>query len=61
MPGNPKDSPWRSTPRARRKRKGIEIMLSDEARTRLDRLAPDGKRSQFIEDLIMAVPLPKKK
>lgn len=39
MPGNPKDSPWRSTPRSKRKRKPLAITLSDDARLRLDALA----------------------
>ena len=51
--GNPKGSPWRSTPRDKRHRKPITLTLSDEARERLDELAPDGTRSAFVEDLIM--------
>ena len=61
MPGNPKGSKWRSTPRVARKRKGIEVMLSDEARARLDLLASAGARSSFIERLILDHPLPKEK
>ena len=59
MTGNPKDSPWRSTSQAMRKRKAVAITLSDEARERLELLAPDGTRSAFIERLILDHPIPK--
>ncbi len=58
MPGNPKDSPWRSTPQDKRKRKRIELTLSAEARERLEVLAPGGLRSAFVEGLILSCPLP---
>ena len=59
MPGNPKDSEWFSTPKERRKRKGIEITISDDALERLTKLADDRKvsRSVLVEALIMATPL----
>lgn len=63
MPGNPKDSEWYSTPKERRKRKGIEVTLPDEVRDRLDALA-DARglsRSAVIEQLVMAAPLSKTK
>ncbi|MEJ7728246.1 MAG: ribbon-helix-helix domain-containing protein [Polyangiaceae bacterium] len=54
MPGNPKDSEWYSTPRAARKRRGIELTLPPECIERLDRLAKAaGKsRSEVVEALI---------
>lgn len=61
MSGNPKGSPWRSTPREKRKRKGMEIMLSDEARAKLDELAGPGMRSAWIEAVIMAAQKPSTK
>ncbi len=54
MPSNPKTSKWFSAARTKRKRKGIEIMLSDEARGALDEMAPRGLRSTFIERLILS-------
>jgi hypothetical protein len=51
--GNPKQSKWYATPRDARKRKKIEISLSDEAREKLDRLAAGGHRSPVIERLIL--------
>ena len=61
MSGNPKDSPWRSTPQRLRKRKSIVFTISDEARERLKLLAPEGTRSAFVERLILDHPLPKGK
>ena len=61
MSGNPKDSPWRSTPQRLRKRKSIVLTISDEARARLELLAPEGTRSAFVERLILDHPLPKEK
>lgn len=60
MGGNPKTSKWRSTAQADRKRKPIQVTLSDEARARLELLAPRGMVSAFVEGLIMAAPLPSK-
>lgn len=59
MAGNPKDSPWYSTPRTERRRKGIEVTLPDEALERLERLARARKlsRSAVIEALIMEAPI----
>src|SRR5678816_486476 len=50
-----KDDPWYSTPRAMRKRRGIEITLSDDARARLEWLAAERgvALSRVVEDLIM--------
>lgn len=56
MTGNPKGSPWRSTSRAKRHRKGVEIMLSPEARAKLDRLADGGHLSAVVENLILKEP-----
>jgi hypothetical protein len=53
MSGNPKGSPWRNTPRTARKRRPIEITLSDEARGRLDQLAEGSNRSRVIEWLLL--------
>ena len=62
MTSNPKTSRWRSTPQALRRRKAVTITLSDEARERLEELAPDGQRSAFVEELIMnAEPKEKKR
>lgn len=50
----PKTSPWESTPQGKRKRKKVQITLSDEARAKLDRLAKaPGMRSAVVEGLIM--------
>lgn len=51
MPGNPKDSAWRSTPREKRKRKPIEITLPDASLELLAELsAASGEhRSRVIE------------
>jgi metal-responsive CopG/Arc/MetJ family transcriptional regulator len=59
MAGNPKDSEWYSTPKDKRKRKGIEVTLPDEVRERLDALSDQHNvsRSQMVERLIMAAPL----
>ncbi len=59
MTGNPKGSPWRSTPQRLRHRKSLVLTISDEARERLDLLAPAGTRSAFVERLIIDHPLPK--
>ena len=53
MTGNPRSSPWRNTPRAKRRRRPIEITLSDEARAALDALAPHGRRSELVERLVL--------
>ena len=54
MAGNPKTSPWYSTPKSKRLRKGIEIMLTDEARAKLERLGKKyGSRSNAVEKLIL--------
>lgn len=56
MPRKKKDKED-SYPRANRKRKPLEITLSDEARAKLDRLcaAADGApRSRIVEALVMA-------
>lgn len=47
---------WFSTPRQSRKRKKVELSLSDDAHEKLERLAathPKGTKSAAIEDLIM--------
>lgn len=51
-----KKSPWESTPQDLRKRKKVQITLSDEARAKLDRLAGPGMRSETIERLILKEP-----
>lgn len=55
MTGNPKGSPWRSTSRAARKRKGIQLTLSVEACAALTRLAKRGgmSRSKLVELLVL--------
>jgi hypothetical protein len=53
MSSNPVESEWYSTPRAKRKRKGVEVTLSPEARKKLDRLARGSTMSSVIEELIM--------
>jgi hypothetical protein len=51
--GNPKTSKWYATPRDARKRKKLEITLSDEAREKLERMAGIGGKSALIERLIL--------
>jgi hypothetical protein len=51
--GNPPDSPWRSTPRDKRRRKPLAITLSAEARKRLSWLANGGSLSRTVEALVM--------
>ena len=53
--GSSTDSEWYSTPRDKRKRKGVEVTLSPEARKRLDALAKGTTMSAVIEALIMKV------
>jgi hypothetical protein len=53
MTSNPTDSEWYSTPRDKRKRKGVELTLSAEARKRLDSLAKGTTMSAVVEALIM--------
>lgn len=54
MAGNPKTSPWRSTPRASRKRVPTNLTLSADALALLDELAEDEQRarSQIVEDAL---------
>lgn len=61
MSGNPRDSKWANGPaRSERKRKKIEITLSDAALEKLDVLAEGRPRSHVIEELILS-PRRKKK
>ncbi len=55
MTGNPRTSSWYSTPKAKRKRKGVELTLSDEARAKLKRLARKRGTSMsgVVEELIL--------
>ncbi len=53
MASNAIDSEWYSTPRGKRKRKGVEVTLSPEARKRLDVLARGTTMSAVVEALIM--------
>jgi len=53
MTGNPTDSEWYSTPRDKRKRKGVEVTLSPEARKKLNALAKGSTMSAIVEALIM--------
>lgn len=59
MPGNPKESKWRSTPQAMRKRKLSGFTLSEEAKARLVRLAEKRgvSQSEMVEALIMSASL----
>ena len=46
---------WYSTPAAKRKRRGVQVMLSPETRARLRELAaehPDRSQSAAVEDAI---------
>jgi predicted transcriptional regulator len=46
---------WYSTPAAKRKRRGVQVMLSDDARKKLRELAaehPDRTSSAVVEDAI---------
>ncbi len=56
MPSNP-DSEWFSTPRDKRKRKGVEVCLSDEARKKLNALARESTMSAIVEALILGAAL----
>lgn len=51
--GNPVDSEWYSTPRGKRKRRGVELTISPEARKKLDKLAKGSTMSAVVEELIM--------
>ncbi len=55
MTGNPKTSKWYAVPRAERKKKKLEITLSDEARAKLEAMAARRKisRSMVIQLLIL--------
>jgi hypothetical protein len=44
---------WSSTPREHRRRGEVSLTLSAEARAALDRLAAPGRRSEFVERLIL--------
>lgn len=46
---------WHSTSNADRKRKRVQFTLSDEAIEALERLAAPGRRSEFVERLILSV------
>lgn len=51
-----KRSQWYSTPAAVRHRRGVQIMLSNEARARLEELAAQhtkGTKSAVVEDLLL--------
>lgn len=53
---NAKDSPWRSAPQDMRKRKKVQITLSDDARAKLIKMAEKHRlrtQSAVIEDLIL--------
>lgn len=49
MTGNPKASPWRSTPRAKRRRKGTQLTLSPEALAALEYLREGASRSAYVD------------
>jgi hypothetical protein len=53
MAGNPTASRWYSTPDAARRRRPIELTLSDEERRALDELAGEESRSAIVGRLIM--------
>lgn len=54
MAGNPKHSEWRSTPRKKRGRPGVQLTLSPEAMEALQALAgPGGSKSAVVEELIL--------
>lgn len=59
MSGNPKESPWYSTPARDRKRPPIGLTLSPEALDRLERMAKARglSRSQVVEQLVNAAPI----
>ena len=54
MTGNPKGSKWRSTPNSARKRKRLEVTLSEEALECLEEFASDigVSRSAAVEYLV---------
>jgi predicted DNA-binding protein YlxM (UPF0122 family) len=51
VPGNPKDSRWYATPRQQRRKKGLELTLSDDAYLQLAELAEEAgiSRSALVE------------
>ena len=60
MSEGPKDNKWYVTPNAARKRKKIQVTLSDEAREKLERLSKGGFQSHVVECLILDAPEKKK-
>lgn len=55
MTGNPKTSPWYAYPRSSRKRRGVELALSAEARLRLVALVEETgmNQSRLVEAMIL--------
>ena len=59
MSAKQKGTEWFSTPEDRRRRKSIELTLSEEARERLDKMARARKasRSAVVDELVMEAPI----
>ena len=59
MSAKQKGTEWFSTPEERRRRKSIELTLSEEARERLDKMARARKasRSAVVDELVMEAPI----
>ena len=59
MSGNPKDSPWYSTPRHMRRRKPLGLTLPEDVLERLDAIARvrGVSRSEVIADLVRDAPV----
>lgn len=55
MPGNPKGSTWRSTPRAKRNRKELSVTLSDEERVELEAIAKDAGEAPLSRVVAAAI------
>lgn len=45
---------WYSTPRAKRNRGQIALTISHEARAALEEMSEPGRRSEFVEGLILS-------
>lgn len=58
MPGNPKDSKWRSTPESARNKPHANLTLSLDAHVKLERLAAlwGKSKSAVVERLILEAP-----
>lgn len=56
MTGNPKTSPWYNQKRDKRRRRCLELTLSDQTRVALAKIAAatGRSRSRVVDDLVLA-------